>query len=665
MSKNSAFNSRQYIFLIKVTACFAGLLLGSFILAPKVSMQDETGPVVSNTRIMTNSMMNGNYQPTPEPPKSIVRGRVFYEDTGRAVKRTSIMLMGKGGGRELSGLTDNNGNFQIKGVIAGTYYAFVNAPGVVSPLAYADLTKTKNEGLDDAVEGFPAIVVNGINDIDVQVPARRGGAVSGRIMYADGDPAIGVKVEIMRKVKEKFVSVLPNFSSIFSMMMGGGAGGFQTDDRGVYRFAGLPNGEYIVKVTENASHGDGKSRGYGGFEETLFGNSSLLTMFYPDAFTTEKAQMVNVVAGQEQSEVNIYIPDRELYTVEGKVVNAKDKSPITNVKISLKRTAENTTSIFDELGRRQQNSSSDEQGLWEFKELPKGTYTLIIEPPNFPYDSDGDEYMSNRMRLNTNRMPNEPPKPKLAKKTQEITIENKNLSEIVIELGYGATVSGTVKTENNQEMPSTVTIIARQDKSEITSSTTVYNSSYMRGSPMGNSSMGNSSMGSSPPKPNYDFKIEGTATGKTFLWATVSDDDYYVKSAMFNGTDLLTNPIELKEGEFLRNVQFIIAKGAGTLRGTVADDEKQPAKRAEFSLVSVEAAKRKNPNFYRSVTTDENGEFEVKAAPNEYAIVFHTKEYDTKKGEELERWLDEAVKNAAKVTIKPNEVVKTSLTLPK
>ena len=193
-------------------------------------------------------MMNGNYRPTPEPPKSTIRGRVFYEDTGRAVKRTSIMLMGKGGGRELSGLTDNNGVFEIKDVVAGTYYAFVNAPGVVSPLAYADISKQK-EGMDEAVEGFPPIIVNGISDLDVQIPARRGGAISGRIMYADGDAAVGVKVEILRKVKEKFITVIPNFSSIISMMMGGGGGGFQTDDRGVYRFAGLPNGEYIVKVT--------------------------------------------------------------------------------------------------------------------------------------------------------------------------------------------------------------------------------------------------------------------------------------------------------------------------------------------------------------------------------------------------------------------------------
>ena len=650
MLNQNDLNTRQYLFLLKVSACLLGLLGGSLLLAPKASTQNAN---------VVNRVSNGNYRLAPEPPKSTVRGRVFYEDTGRAVKRTSIMLMQKSGGRELSGLTDNNGVFEIKDVAAGTYYAFVNAPGVVSPLAYADISRQK-EGIEDAVEGFPPIIVNGLGDLDVQIPARRGGAISGRIMYADGDPAIGVKVEILRKVKEKFVPVIPNFSGIMSIMMGGG--GSQTDDRGIYRFAGLPNGEYIVKASENVSHSDSKANRYSGFE-SLFGGSSLLTIFYPDSLTTEKAQMVNVAAGQEQSEINIYIPDRDLFTVTGKVVNAKDKSPIKNATISLKKVGENVISLFDDFGRRQQSDSTDEQGNFNFKEMPKGTYTLVIEPSNYTSEEDG-EYSGN---MNTSRTPKNPPKPKLAKKTQEITIENQNLSEIIIELGYGAIISGTVKTENNQEMPSNITIIATQDDPEISSSAGIYNASSRENSEYaGNTAIiMNSNSNGLPQKPNHDFKIEGAAAGKTFLWATINNDDFYVKSATLNGIDLLTNPVELKEGDAVRNVQFIISKGTGTLKGTVADDDKQPVKKAEFMLVPVEASKRKNPNFRRSVTTKETGEFEVKAAPNEYAVVFYTKEYYSKKGEELDRWLDEAVKDAAKVTIKSNETEKISLIMPK
>lgn len=650
MSKKSELNSRHYLFLLKLSACFAGLIFGSFLLAPKAQMQRGNVVVVNNNSMMTN----GNWRPTPEPPKSTVRGRVYYEDTGRAVKRTSIMLMGKGGGsREFSGLTDNNGNFQIKDVTAGTYYAFVNAPGVISPLAFADFSKPKDEGFDEAIEGFPPIIVSGIGDLNVEIPARRGGAISGRIMYADGDPAIGVKVEIMRKSKDKFVSVVPGFSSIFAMMNGGS--GFQTDDRGIYRFAGLPNGEYIVKVTENASHSDKQPRGYGGFMENILGASSLLSVFYLDAFTAEKAQTVNIVAGQELSEVNIYIPERDLFSVEGRVINAKDKQPVKNVSISLKKNGDNTVSLFGDFGKRQQGSSTDEQGNWNFKELPKGTYTMTIEPSNYMYD-EGD-YMSN---MNTNRAPNAPPKPKLAKKTQEITIDDKNLSEIVIELGYGATISGTVKTENNEKMPNNVTVNAEQDDSEISSSASIYNYSPMSdgGYP------GNSTISNSPPKTNYDFKMEGVAAGKTLFSAT-SGEEFYVKSAIFNGVDLLTNPLELKEGDNLRNVQFIISKNVGTLKGIVLDENKQPAKKVWVRLIPTEAAKRKNPNFKRGFVTGETGEFEIKAAPNEYAVIFFTKDFDEKTGAERDQWLEDAVKNAAKVTLKPNETEKISLVLPK
>ena len=660
MSKQIVINARHQLFLLKVSACFLGLLLGSFVLAPKVSMQEE--PEV----VMSNSMMNGNYRPTPEPPKSTVRGRVFYEDTGRAVRRASIMLMGKnaaggGGGREFSGLTDNNGFFQIKNVYAGTYYAFVNAPGVVSPLAFADLSKSKDAGLEEAVQGFQPIVVSGAGDIDVQVPARRGGAISGRIMYADGDAVIGVKVEILRKVENRFVSVIPNFSSIVSLMMGGGGGGFQTDDRGFYRFAGLPAGEYIVKVTENVSHGDKSSRGYDPFGETIFGSSSFLTMFYPDVFTTEKAQTVSIVAGQEQMEINITIPDRDLFAVEGKIVAGKDKSPIKNARIYLKRSGDNVASIFDELSKRQQNNQSDEQGNWSFKELPKGTYKLVVEPPYVgSYEDDPEAYMNNPGAYtgNQNRNPNAPSKPKLAKKIQEITLDDKNLSEIVVELGYGATVSGSVTTENSREMPPNVSIVLSQDEEDdIKSSATIYNAAD------GEMRVGTNS--SKPQKTNYDFKIESVMPGKTQFTVAVGDDDFYVKSAMMGGMDLLTSPLELKEGEMVKNVQIVLSKAVGTLKGKVTDDANQPVKGAAFILVPTDAAKRKNKSFYRGVTTNENGEFELKAAPFEYAIFFSVKDLSSKKGEELDRWLEAAIKDAKKVTVRTNETEKVSLTLPK
>jgi len=663
MSKQIEFNSHHRSFLLKVSACFAGLLLGSFMFAPKAAMQTGTGTAVSNVAVVTNNMVRGNYQPTPEPPKSTVRGRVFYADTGRAVKRVSLMFIPEnvsgGPSQSPSGLTDNEGNFQMKAVQAGTYYAIVNAPGVYSPLAFFDFSVSRNRGGSEkeafkkAFEGFEPIYVDGVTETFVQIPAKRGGAIGGRVIYDDGDAAIGVKVEILRKVEDKFMSSIPNFSSLSSMRMGGGV--FQTDDRGVYRFAGLPPGEYIVKVSENVSHTETvERRYYDPFEGTL-GGKSFLTIFYPDVPDTKSAQLITVAPGQEISEINLTLPSRNLYKIEGKVLARKDKSPV-KAQINIRRkNQEEVFSIFDEIGGRQQAASTDENGNWKFKELPKGTYTLTIEPVNEDRNDESYQRYSNSNSMNSAPR-SAPPKPKLAKQVYEITVEDKDLGEIIVELGYGAIVSGTVTTENNQEMPSGVIVAAHNVKSqEVDTSTTVYNGSEndMRRE------------NSQPKKTNHDFKLEGVAEGKTEFKILINDDNFYVKSAMFNGTDLLANPIELKEGETLRNVQIVVAKGAGTLKGVVLDDAKTPVKNVQFNLVPTNAAKRKNLSFYRTAKTGENGEFELKAAPAEYAIIFDSEEYATKRGDEFDRWLDEAVKNAVKVTIKSNETEKVSLTAPK
>src|SRR5258706_14924567 len=72
--------------------------------------------------------------PTPfesPVPKSIVKGRVVYEDTSRPVRRSPIVLFQLTNQRpELSSATDREGKFEIKEVPAGVYFAMVNSPGI-------------------------------------------------------------------------------------------------------------------------------------------------------------------------------------------------------------------------------------------------------------------------------------------------------------------------------------------------------------------------------------------------------------------------------------------------------------------------------------------------------------------------------------------------------
>ena len=112
----------------------------------------------------------------------------------------------------------------------------------------------------------------------------------------------------------------------------------------------------------------------------------MVNIFFQDAFDKSEAQPIHIVFGQEQSEINIVILDRELRGIAGKVLSAKDKMPIRNVKFSIQRVGDVKSGLFGEQEALRQNSVSDNDGNWAFNELPKGTYKLIAEAPKSEFD---------------------------------------------------------------------------------------------------------------------------------------------------------------------------------------------------------------------------------------------------------------------------------------
>lgn len=591
-----------------------------------------------------------------EPPaNSTIRARVYYEDTGRAVKRTSVMFITKDrGGGEVAGTTDADGNIEVKNVRAGKYYAIVNAPGVVSPMAYIDLRRDRADSFDEQLAGFTPIVVNGISDLQIQIPARRGGAISGRVTYADGDTAIGVKVEILRKVDNEYLASLPNFSVITSLM-GGGAGTFQTDDRGYFRFAGLPAGEYIVKVSESVVHNTSDRKGYGeAFESMFFGPSSMVTYFFENALDKNDAQVLTVAFGQEHPEINMVLPARGLHALVGKVVAAKGKLPVKNARLYLKREGDD---VGGQLGpERRQYSLSDEKGAWRFNELPKGKYKVIVEAENSELDEEKQVYGINGSNTPANTASNvmgpsrvpKPPVKKFAKKIQEITIEDKDIADIVVELSFGSTVSGTLTTEDNKDLPNNTTIKLANESDEITSVAQVYNYNY---DPESETAV---------RKTTRDFQIEGVTAGKTYLTVQLGDAEYYVKSAFAGTTDLLKESFEITEGEQLKNVKIVLAKDTGIVKGTIIDGDKQPVAGAQVSLVPADPAKARNSSFYRTTRSDENGEFEIKLAPMEYAVVSIPAGAETRR-DDFYKWLGTALKSAQTFKVEAGKTNKVTI----
>lgn len=625
-----------------------------------------------------NVAVSNSGEKLPEPANTTLQAFVYFEDTGRPVKRTSVMLMSSSGpGRETAGLTDGNGKLVIKGLKPGKYYPMINAPGVVSPMAYLDLSGNgRPDNLDEVLAGFPAIIVDGVSDLNLQIPAKRGGAISGRVLYENGDPAIGVKVDILRKVGDKLMPSIPNMSAISAVMFGG-AGTFQTDDRGVYRFAGLPAGEYAVRVTENVAHTRRRGADYDyGFETLLAGSSSMLSVFFENAFEHEKARPLNVQFGQELSEINIVLPDRSLHVIEGKVVAAKDKLPIRGARVSIKRAGgTDAVGIFDLPGRARVNeTTTDENGAWQFVDLPKGTYTVSVTAGNSEFDEKAQAYgmteemgagyaanlAANAMNTaaaygNANRIrPGKPPGPKFAAKTSELTLEAEDLTAQTIELNFGAAIIGDVTLTAAGDSPGPVTITAALD-SDTSGRSSAAAAVYFYGHD-----------DDGPPRAlKKEFRLDAIPQGLANIAITVASDDYYVKSAASNQIDLLKGAQSFKEGDLFANVHIVLAKDTGILKGSVVDSDKQPVPFAQLTFIPVDSTKMRSSTYYRHVRADEKGEFEVKLPPFEYAFVPFAPGIEKKPSAQFYEWLAEAVKRAPTFRIEAGQTSKASLKIEK
>jgi hypothetical protein len=596
----------------------------------------------------------------PPPAKSTLHARVFYEDTGRPVKRTSVMLLsedGSGGPGETAGVTDADGILEIKNIKTGRYFAFVNAPGVITPFAYLDPRQTQGLGIPKAIfANFPVIAIDGLTNVTVDIPARKGGAISGRIIYSNGDPAIGVRVEALRKVGNDYIQPM-SLSTMMSAMIGMG-GVFSTDDRGVFRFSGLPPGEYLVKVTENVQHGKERERSRMP-DSALFGADSFVTLFFENAFEKADARVLGIQLGQELSNIDIVIPDQSLHSIGGKVLSAKDRLPIRNAKLSIRREGNVGLNLLSGAMRRDDQSTyTDNKGAWSFVQLPKGKYTItvaedeaVLDQKAMAYGIDPEEMDSGVANANramvramntAARLGNmagnayghgyvpPPPPPKFAAVAKEFVVDDEDVADQTIEMTFGATLLGTVTIDGRSD-PGPVAISAKVG-SEGTS-TSVYFYDY--------------SGESATALKSKDFRLDGVPAGHVAFTISCRNQDLYVKSAMSGQIDLLSGTADIRSGDTLANIRVVLSDQTGTLTGSVIDEDKQPVPGFELMLVPTDQNRAKSATYFRRITTDSSGQFTIKLPPFDYSIVYGNPDTSL---DDL-KWVTEAIKDAERVSI--------------
>jgi hypothetical protein len=596
-----------------------------FALACALLVPAEAGSVRRLKRARAQDTIREKIEkPDETPDDSTVRGRVVYDETSRPVRRARVMLITDGGGRrEYGALTDARGDFRIKGVRPGGYYAFVDVPGVLSPVGFISIENMRgaSSGMPDLGEGrkyFDRIEVDGRADVSVTVHARRGASISGRVSYADGDPAVNVGVTLMRRGPDGRPQKYLTGATMAALA------GLRTDDRGAFRLTGLPPGEYLIGVSEAVNHGadaagrDSMGEDVSGVLRGMFSQPLLMT-FYPSATGLKEAGSVKVEAGEERADVDITIPERALRTISGVVRARRGGAPIRRAHVTITRRDDPPgppspiVAYFDSSEHGTNGTTTDEEGRWQLNEIPDGAYTIHVKPPE-EYD-EATAYLSNSnfspppvsagAAMNMNGSDYRPPRSKrpYAPTRRDLEVSGGDVSEFVVEVADGARINGTVTIEGGGTPRYGYVALLRLGE--------------------GNGAPDSAGMGSGGGLEGGRFAVEGLPAGRFMLQPTANgaDGPVYLKSVTWNGKDLLREPLELTDGASADGVRVVFGRNPATLNVTVRPADRRRAADVFISLVPADLSAwspNARPTF--CVTGDE-GTCAVAAAPGEYRVV--------------------------------------------
>lgn len=538
-----------------------------------------------------------------KPARSVVRGRVIFADSEQPLRRATLRLR-KDFNRDFlkRTISGKGGEFSFQGVPAGTYYVDVQAPGIVSPGNGVSFT---NLGFSIEESSLNQVTVDGTSDVQTEIRVIRGGAISGRISYSDGEPATHARIVLYRQ-KGQTPALFFTDAALFA------------DDRGIYRIEGLPSGQYFVGAVENHSGG----------ERTLpRDGAGLVTAYHPAATSVRGATMVNVQAGSEARDVNIKFAE-EPRRLSGTVKWKQSDSAVKHATVFLRRIADPQMDLDHEqflrmvtplggidnddlmmrdmffLSLLSANSpyvEADDNGHWSFLDVPEGTYSVSVEAP-LPVDEPVKPKSSKEpiddliADLNVGL----PDFSKgLARGSAEVTIKDKNVDDLLIDLSEGASIAGSVMIEgDSSDAPAVAVNVV---------------------------SGGTQSLFNLPAyvKKDRTFVLESVPAGAVRL--DISEPrgaHYYIRSITGKGLNLLNEPLTLTEGERVTGVQIVLGSDLATVEGqVVATPGGRSIAGAGVLLLPVDQRMWNTRSTWGLARADAEGKFSMRLAPGEYLAV--------------------------------------------
>jgi hypothetical protein len=227
----------------------------------------------------------------PKDPTATITGKVTIK--GKGVSGILVGLRRQHSSTQelisFKATTDSEGKYRIENVEAGPYFVIPIAAAYISEETNFDRILNVNKG--ETIENVDFVLV-------------RGGAITGRVVDAAGNPLIEEQVYALAEGGVTRYSPRPLSA--------------RTDDRGIYRLFGLPKGRYRIAAGKQAStYGD---RGVS-YKQT----------FHPDVPDITQATVIDVTEGSEANNVDIFLrAPLTAFTVSGRIVDGQTGEPMPN-----------------------------------------------------------------------------------------------------------------------------------------------------------------------------------------------------------------------------------------------------------------------------------------------------------------------------------------------
>jgi Carboxypeptidase regulatory-like domain len=336
-----------------------------------------------------------------------------------------------------------------------------------------------------------------------------------------------------------------------------------TNDLGEYRLFGLRPGHYFVSAHYvPGGPGFGPQNNFKDLGETK-NDPGYVTTYYPGSTDVAKATPIGLKAGEELPSMDMLLRRVSLFKVRGRVYNTVTHHSGSEVYLNL--TPRNTRLLWSFTNT---NAYVQKDGTFEFRDVLSGSYTLLA----YWFD-EGKSY--------TTRQP--------------IEVNNADIDGLALTIAPGVTIEGRLVWEGNPRVEEgDLKVLAMGETNEYWG-------------------------GDARVLANGTFNLKDISDGTYHLEVTGISPDCYVKNVRHGMGDVTHEGFTVRRGVDATLEVIVSSKGA-RLKGSVSDADGLPAAGVWVVLVPEES-RRTDFRLYKSKTTDQHGNFELRGiAPGTYQL---------------------------------------------